>query len=88
MLQIVYFTIAGIMLYVFSDWLLVQLEKWRGKPFANRNIAFFIIIMILSVVTFETVQRIVGTEGAGPAQGTAQEEPEPELIPSPALNRD
>ena len=87
MLQMVYYTIAAIILYVVSDWILVQLEKWRGKPFASRNIAFFIIIMVLSVGAFEIVQRVVGTEGDGPAQEAVQEKPEPELIPSPALNR-
>ncbi len=57
MLQILIFTITAIVLYVFSDWLLGKLEEFRGKPFPNRSIIFFVIILILSVSVFEGFQR-------------------------------
>ena len=89
-MQMLMYTVTAIVLYVFSDWLLLRLEKWRGKPFARRQIVFFMIILILSVGAFELIQQFAGTmiEGgiAAPVEETVEKQ-EPELIPSPALNR-
>jgi len=91
MLQMLMYTVTAIALYVLSDRILLGLEKWRGKPFASRNIVFFMIIMVLSVAVFEGIQRffadvlpngeVVATEG----QAIPEPEPEPELLRSPAL---
>ncbi len=69
MTQIVFFTITAIFLYVISDWLLGKFEEYRGKPFASRNLVFFMIILVLSVTVFEGVQRLTGV----PSPATTQE---------------
>lgn len=68
-MQAIYFTLVAILLYFFSDWLLVNLERRRGKPFANRHVIFFVIIMSLSLVSFEALQTILQASAGG---GTPQ----------------
>ena len=59
-MQYLYYTIAAISLYFVSDWILVMIEKTRGKPFGSqRSLVFLIIIMILSVVTFKAIELLV-----------------------------
>ena len=55
-MQIVYFTITAILLYVFSDWLLRKIEAKRGKPLPNRSVIFFVIILVLAVGSFKLVE--------------------------------
>jgi len=54
-LEIVYFTVIGIGLYFFSDWLLDQVERRRGQRFAQREVIFFLIILVLAVLTFQLI---------------------------------
>jgi len=51
--------VAGIGLYLLSDWILVRIERVRGTPLPNRSLIFFAIIFILAIVTFEVIQRIL-----------------------------
>ena len=57
----IYFTVAGIVLYLVSDWLLQRIEASVGKRFEYRSIIFFVILLSLAVITFEFIQRIGGT---------------------------
>jgi hypothetical protein len=56
--EIVYFTVAGIVLYLFSDWLLDRIESARGQRFEHRSVVFFIIILSLAVLTFQLLSRL------------------------------
>jgi NADH:ubiquinone oxidoreductase subunit 6 (subunit J) len=55
-MEIVYFTVAAIFLYLFSDWLLNRIEKMMGKRSEYRSVIFFAIIMLLSFLLFNLVQ--------------------------------
>lgn len=57
----IYFTIAGIVLYLVSDWLLQRAEATAGRRFEYRSLIFFVILLSLAVITFEFIQRIGGT---------------------------
>ncbi len=91
MLQMLMYTVTAIALYVISDRILIGLERRRGKPFASRSIVFFIIIMILSVTTFEAIQYfftdVLPPEPTGGEQmeSVPGSVPEPEPLRSPAL---
>jgi hypothetical protein len=52
-MEIVWFTLVGIGLYLFADWLLDRIESARGKRFEYRSIIFFVIILSLAVLTFQ-----------------------------------
>jgi cytochrome c biogenesis factor len=56
-MEMFYYTVAAIFLYVVSDWILKQIEIRRGEPFENRSLVFFAIILVLSVVLFNLVQQ-------------------------------
>jgi len=56
--EIIYFTLVGIGLYFASDWILDRIEAARGNRFENRSVIFFVIILVLAVVTFQLINFI------------------------------
>lgn len=52
MIEIVSYTLAGVLLYLISDSLLQRLELNAGHRFEHRSIIFFFIIALLSVTSF------------------------------------
>ena len=56
-MEMLYYTIAAIFLYVVSDWMLNRIEIRRGERFENRSLVFFAIILVLSVVLFNLIQQ-------------------------------
>ena len=55
-----YYTVAAVVLYLISDWILNKIEVYYGKRFKYRSVIFFVIIMVLAVGTFSIIDRIVG----------------------------
>jgi len=55
-MEIIYFTVAGIFLYFFSDWMLDRFEAMAGRRFEYRSFIFFVIILVLSMSLFNLVQ--------------------------------
>ena len=55
-----YFTVAAIFLYFFSDWILNLIERRLGKRLKYRSVVFFVIIVVLATGSFEIIDRIVG----------------------------
>ena len=54
----VYYTIAGITLYLVSDWILNRIEIARGERLQNRSLVFFVIIFVLAVVSFRIIEHL------------------------------
>ncbi len=59
-MELVYFTVAGIVLYLLSDWILDRIERARGARFPQRSLIFFIIILVLTMTTFQVIRALVG----------------------------
>ena len=57
-MEMLYYTVAAIFLYVLSDWILNQMEIRRGERFENRSLIFFAIILVLAVLLFNLLQQI------------------------------
>jgi hypothetical protein len=57
--EMVYFTLVGIGLYFFSDWILDRIETRRGSRFENRSIIFFVIIMVLAFASFQLISHFM-----------------------------
>ena len=55
-----YYTVTAVLLYLLSDWILNQIEQSIGKRLKYRSVVFFVIIMTLSLSSFELIDRIVG----------------------------
>ena len=64
-MDIILFTLVAIALYLFSDWLLRQVEARRGAPFKNRSIIYFLVIFVLTLGTFEVLQRFLQHSAGG-----------------------
>jgi len=58
MTETIVYTLIGILLYFLSDKILRYLEGRAGRPFDDRNLIFFGIIMVLAVSSF-TFLRLV-----------------------------
>lgn len=54
----VYYTIAGITLYLVSDWILNRIEIARGERLEHRSMIFFVIIFVLAVVSFRIIEHL------------------------------
>jgi hypothetical protein len=52
-MQILIFTLNAILVYLFSDWLVRQIEKQRGEALKQRQIVFFVIFLVLALASFE-----------------------------------
>ena len=59
MQEMLLFTIVAVALYFFSDWLLRRLERYRGKPFKHRQIIYFVIILVLTMGSFEIIGHLL-----------------------------
>ncbi len=58
-MEFIYYTIAAIVLYGVSDYILNTIEIKLGRRLANRSLIFLVIIMVLSVVSFSVLQSIL-----------------------------
>ena len=57
-MEMLYYTIAAIFLYVLSDWILNRIETRRGERFRNRSLVFFVIILVLALIVFNLIQQL------------------------------
>jgi len=57
-MEFVYYTLAGLILYVLSDWILGQVEKLRGERFEQRSLIFFVIILVLALTSFKAIEML------------------------------
>jgi hypothetical protein len=57
--EIIYFTLVAIGLYFASDWILARIETARGRQFENRSVIFFVIILVLALVSFQLLGRLM-----------------------------
>ena len=77
MMEMIYFTVAAVVLYVVSDWILNQIEIKQGARLENRSLIFFVIIGTLSVVSFYIIQTLYPkTETPAPLENTQIEQPQ------------
>jgi hypothetical protein len=52
----IYYTLAAILLYLGSDWILNRIEASRGQRFEYRSLIFFGIILLLATVSFKIIE--------------------------------
>ena len=55
-MQFVYYTIAALVLYVLSDWILIRIETFHGDRLKYRSVIFFVIILVLAVSSFKVIE--------------------------------
>lgn len=57
-MEAVYFTVAAIVLYFVSDWLLDRIERRVGRRFEHRTIYFFAILVTLALLSFAAIRQL------------------------------
>jgi hypothetical protein len=55
-MQFLYYTIAAIFLYFFSDWLLRRIESALGRQIEQRSIVFFAILLSSALACFALIR--------------------------------
>jgi predicted PurR-regulated permease PerM len=58
-MEIIYYTIAAIILYGISDYILNRIEIRMGKRLPNRSFVFLVIITVLALASFSAIRAIV-----------------------------
>jgi hypothetical protein len=56
MMQIIYFTLAAVVLYFAADLILDRIEILAGRRFEYRTLIFFAILLILALGSFAVVR--------------------------------
>ncbi|MGH6952709.1 MAG: hypothetical protein ACREGL_00885 [Alphaproteobacteria bacterium] len=59
-MELLYFTVAAIALYLAADWALKRIERRRGRTFEHRTLVFFALLLTLSLVTFALIRWLAG----------------------------
>lgn len=57
-MEIVLFTIVAVALYFAADWALRTLERVHGTQLPYRSLIYFVIILALTLASFEFLQRL------------------------------
>ena len=56
-MDLLIFTLNGIVIYLFSDWVLRQFERRSGAVLKHRQILFFVIFLTLALVSFALIRQ-------------------------------
>ena len=59
-MEILLFTLNVIFVYLFSDWLVRQIERRRGEALKQRQVVFFVIFLVLALVSFQLLKSLFG----------------------------
>jgi hypothetical protein len=60
MSEIIIFTLNAAVVYLVSDWLVRLIEKRRGAVIKQRQVVFFVIFLVLALVSFQLLQNLLG----------------------------
>jgi len=55
-MEIFYFTLAAVLLYLAADWILKRMELAAGKRFEKRSLIFFAILITMAVSSFSLIR--------------------------------
>lgn len=59
-MEILYFTLAAILLYIAADWILGRIETAAGRRFQYRSLIFFAILLIMALSSFTLIRQLSG----------------------------
>jgi len=58
-IEAVSYTLAAVLLYVASDWLLQRAERAASRRFEQRSVIFFFILLSLSLAAFWVIRMVL-----------------------------
>ncbi len=57
-----YYTVAGIVLYLAADWILRLLEARAGRVFEHRTLVFFALLSVMAVGSFALIRAFLAPD--------------------------
>ena len=57
-MEMLYFTLAAIALYVGADWILNRIEAAIGRRLEYRSIIFFAILLVMALTSFALIRHL------------------------------
>lgn len=60
-MELIYFTLAAVVLYFAADRILDRVEIAAGRRFENRTLIFFAILLILALLSFALIRHFTDT---------------------------
>ena len=58
-MEIVLFTLNAIVIYLVADWIVRMIEVKRGEVLKQRQIVFFVVFLVLALITFQILQNLL-----------------------------
>jgi hypothetical protein len=55
-MEMLYFTLAAIILYVAADWILDRIEIAAGRRLEYRNLVFFVVLFAMAITSFALIR--------------------------------
>ena len=59
-MQYLMYTVTAVVLYLLADWMLNQIEIAVGNRLKYRSVVFFVIIMVMALVSFNLLDQMFG----------------------------
>jgi hypothetical protein len=59
-MEIIYFTLVAVILYVGADWILNRIEAAAGQRLKYRNIVFFVMLLTMALSSFALINHFTG----------------------------
>lgn len=59
-MEIVAYTAVAILLYLVSDWILRMIEAQMGRTLPQRSVIFFVILLVLALISFSLIRSYLG----------------------------
>jgi predicted PurR-regulated permease PerM len=57
-MEILAFTANAIVIYLLADWIVRKIEVRRGEALKQRQAVFFVIILVLALVSFRVLRAL------------------------------
>jgi hypothetical protein len=57
-MEILVFTLNAVVVYLLADWIIRQIEQYRGAALKQRQVVFFAIFFALAVISFNVLERL------------------------------
>ncbi len=57
-MEMLYFTLAAVLLYLGADWILNRIEVIVGRRFEYRSIIFFAILLVMALASFALIRHL------------------------------
>lgn len=63
MSELILFTLNAVVIYLVADRLVRMIERRRGAALKQRQVVFFVIFLVLALVSFRLMQMLLGPPG-------------------------